>query len=1685
LGEDHQDPEMQQRQFNLSPSALAWVGAGLGLGLTAAAFGAAWGASAYLQAQVLPQVEEVLSQAMRRRVELGEVRFLSPWQVSLGESRIEHLATIGSIDLSPDFWTWLRTGERVLNVTLNQPQLLLMETLDRGWADVQFQLPEGEGEGSLPLHGLNIRLRQGSLTAIPLVGERRQFDQLQAQVQVWLPGNAPPGEEDLFGGRASFQAAARLRPKDSAPLTRLEGRRGYPLQLRGVADFAQASGSVTLSAARLPLDLLPSVVPASPFEEVQGETSLELQVLWRRDQPLALTGRAQVQQARLGLEMLPHPFEEVNGSLRFTLQGLELEGVSGRFGQLSFTDLKGPVDWSQGQGFGLQAELVPASLPQIQETLVLRTANATVLRTANATVLRTANATVLRTAAANDVTGLPVAVEGVVGGSLTVTGSLDRPQIRGQLRGLSPGRVDRLPVSEYAFGFHFADQTLTFEAIDLKAAGGRIQGSGHVEWAAGLAGQFQLQVTGMDAEQVLAFYGGDLPRRGALPWVGPVSAQVQVTLTGSQPQVEAIWETQEGEIAGRGQLRLLPEADGWVVEVPQAVLSVGEGRVEVAGRWARGQVQAQVSPQNVPLTFFNPHSRQRCGAPWTGSLSGTLTAQVKTAEVSELGFLGALRAQGSVTLSQPLGEARGQVAWDGAGLVIQEGEILADTTRLAGIRGRIPVDPQTLQVGSLDLALAVDRVSLAEVPGLPPLVEGVLQGSGQIRGSLDNLEVEGEARLRGLSVAGVEFEDLAGSFQGSARGVEVDLQGQQDRLALQLDPQFQPLQFHLRRGEAEAVGQRQQEQLQVTVNRLPLALLGGLAAGPWASLQGSLDGEVAVDLASGAAQGRAAVVDLRLGGIEVRGFSVDFDYQTAGDSGSPRLTLAQAQLDLFESTYTAKGTLELPAPPLGTPSPLPEDPIPQIELEISTRQGRLEDIISAFKWRQWRDLTTRGFQLPPLGPASVLETDPVGLPNHPLLEQLEYYAQILAAHLETLASRMDPLIPPPTSLRGEFQGSLSIAGNLAQPRVSFQLEGRNWQAEEFAIESLTAAGSLEDGAVVLEPLLLRSGERQALFSGRLGLEEQSGSLQIQRFPLALLDRFLPQELELQGDLNLDVELAGNLRDPRATGSLTVVNAQINQVPLREVAGQFDYQQGQLRLNSTLLANGDEPIRIAGLVPYTLPFADRDSGAEHLRDSGAEHLRDSGTESLVQAKEDQIDLSLQAEKGGLRLINLFTDQVRWEGGQSQLELTVRGTLREPSLQGNLSVNSGILKLAALPEPITDLTGQIAFNLNQLQVQELRGQLGGGSLVAEGILPINSRGALQEGEALQPLSLQLQGIRLNLPNLYTGRLEGEVVVEGLLLRPLIAGRLEVSEGIVDVSPRPEPPPTTPAAEDSAPLQTEPLWQPRLNGLELALGSRIRVQRPNLFEFNASGTLRLFGTPQDPRPAGTITLERGRVSLPIANFRLDRSRPNTATFDLDNPLDPFLNLRLLTQAFEVYRFPQDLSPFDTNRNLPGSQQSIDIFATVNGRASQLAEADPRNGVLALSSSPSRSPEEIVALLGGTALAQLNPEAGVAGLAGTALLSELQEALRDTLGLDEIRLSPIPQIDTRAPNRSSVGLALEVARDLGPATSLSLQRNLTDPFQPTRYSARYRFNEQTLTRASTDFEGNNVISIEFETRF
>ena len=84
-------------------------------------------------------------------------------------------------------------------------------------------------------------------------------------------------------------------------------------------------------------------------------------------------------------------------------------------------------------------------------------------------------------------------------------------------------------------------------------------------------------------------------------------------------------------------------------------------------------------------------------------------------------------------------------------------------------------------------------------------------------------------------------------------------------------------------------------------------------------------------------------------------------------------------------------------------------------------------------------------------------------------------------------------------------------------------------------------------------------------------------------------------------------------------------------------------------------------------------------------------------------------------------------------------------------------------------------------------------------------------------------------------------------------------------------------------------------------------------------------------------------------------------------------------------------------------GTVQTVRIQAQAQGPASQLADN------LELTSSPSRSKAEIVALLGGRfvdTLGRGDTTLGLVNLAGSVLLSNVQNIIGDALGVSEFRL-------------------------------------------------------------------------------
>lgn len=1554
-----------------------WKGLGfavqMGASITALSVGMTLGARSYINRSVLPNLETRLETALNRQVELGDLTFIWPWQITLGQSSIENFSVIRSIDLRPD-WTHLwQTRSLNLDIHLNQPDVTWTQTSERGWQELQLTLDSEIGSQSssfglgIPLDTIKVKLHRGRLTLVPLQGEHLIVE------DVSITGEIRAANSEIKAtGKGYF--GSRL------------------LQAQAAVDPSSRTSQVTLTGSGLPLTILPSFVPQLPASEVEGKADFELQALFQPQQDPELQVQAQVTDATLKLNPLSLPLTTLNGSIHYADQVLTFVDAQATYGNVS-GNVEGSIEFTNTQltdtqltdleesGYNLQISIPQLSLEDLQTTFNLTS---------------------------------PWITQGSVTGNLSLRGELQKPVLSGQVKGIGTGQVDKLEISAYGTHFQLKDGILSFDQIQGQSSGANITGSGQVRLENPAISDFQLQIKGADAAAVVAAYGGNLPKS-----LGSVEAEVRIQSRGSEPVLTSQWQATGGDIQGSGQARW----QSGILSIPQAVLTVGGGTAQVKGELVQDVIKAEVIPERVNLSFFRAEE--------PGEIqSGSIQLQIPRQDLT----LAALSARGNLQLTglrNLIGKVEAEANWDGSGLTIVKG-VVSDWPHLKSPiqwQGRIPVDPKTLDIGSLDLTLNSQRLELGQIPNLPLNVKGLVDITAHLTGkptsNLSDLSLKGAITVEDAGITGLPVSDFQGSIFWSHSSTQLDLHNDQDQIQVSLGENFRPKTARIQWGDIQVEGQELNNQFQASITDLPLTLFGE-------AFQGKLNSKVAINWEAQSVEGSASLVELRLAGVEAKQIQVGFNY----NPGS--LVLSQGQLELFDSQYTVNGSVNW------------EGANPILNLAVGTVNGRLQDIISAFKWQKWSDITTRGFKLPPFGPATLLAVDPIQTSGKTTSDQLQAFQSVLDRLALAAQNGSGSLLPPPTALEGDFQAQVQIMGSLIQPQITFSLQGQNWLAEEFRLDTLKANGSLENGLVQVSTLQLQTGERLGSFEGKLSTQQRQGKLTIQQFPLELFQRFLPETFKLDGELNAEVEIAGTLQDPQAKGQIDLLTTQINQIPIQQATVQFGYGQGQLQLDSQFQIES-EPIEIKGTIPYTLPFA------------------------TTKAVSDELDLTLQIPDKGLKLVNLFTDQVTWQAGESQLQLQVRGTLREPTLEGNLVVQDGVAQFKLLPDPVTHIQGQVTFNLNQLEVPQLTGEYGGGILHVQGSLPINSQGAARQ-EGL-PLDAVLEGINLNLPDLYKGQVNGSVRVGGVLLQPALEGSLVFSEGRVFIG-------SGDGSEDLDSQTPPPYWQPSLNNLKLVLGSNLDIVRGQLFDLKATGDLQAQGSIQNPRLSGTLKLERGRVNLPIANFRLDRSRNNTATFVPENGLDPVLDLHLITQATEVFRASQTLSPFQENevQTLPGSQQQIDIQAAVRGRASELSTADPNKNNVTVSSVPPRTPEEIFALLGGNALATLQTAPGFAGVAG---LTNLEGTLGSLLGLDDIRLSPISQISTKAIRSSAISLGLELVKDVGSQFSASTTINLTDSFQPTRQNIRYRLDPQTLLRFSTDFEGNNSTSVEFETRF
>ncbi|MBE9098715.1 translocation/assembly module TamB domain-containing protein [Vacuolonema iberomarrocanum] len=1235
---------------------------------------------------------------------------------------------------------------------------------------------------------------------------------------------------------------------------------------------------------------------------------------------------------------------------------------------------------------------------------------------------------------------LPVPIVGQFDVDARLLGALNSPDIEGQVQTRGPLRVDRVDVDSASanFAIDIGDSVLNLQAIraDL-AAGGTLRGDGQIglgRSASGLA--IALQLRDVAADAIARNYGANLPDDIR---IGTASADVQVSGPLNQIVTQIDWEALQGTFPASGEIAI---ADG-AVEFRNTTARTGIGVVNASGLIANNQWRAEAQADNVSLSTFSPQL--------AGALTGTVRASGDLSDLS----LGGLRAEGAVQLSEgvPYFERPLSSSFRWLGDRIQFDQISGPGLDANGTV-TVNLDGQP-RVGPFDLAVTVQDYDLARIREfVPEQVSLVGQASfdGQVRGTVDNPRAAGNLQVAGLAVNQIEFDPvLRGPIDFALRsGGTVDLAGTgQDRLFARIDDRFRPQEFLVQRDTILAQGETEGDRLQARVENFPLATLNFAPAAEQGLgiLQGELDAVADINLNTFATAGRFAVTDPALGYIQAGQLRGEFRYaDNVGRLRNGELLLANSRV-LLDGGVT-----------------LGENPSYQGVVRLADLQ--VQDVFQSLQWFDISDVG-RGLQPPTYDPAVAVTPLSVGDAQAALIDQLRRLAEIKALQDVQIAEAEQQIqIPSLSELEGILTGAISFNGTVQTGvEADFDVRGQDWRWGTYELEQVLADGSFSDGTLTLLPLRLQADEATFVnVTGQFGGEEQEGQLQAQGVPAQELAAFLNLPIDIDGLLGANVLLGGNLDNPQAQGEIVLSQGTFNQNPLQESKTLFGYEDARLNFVGQVGIPDADPVRFQGSIPYQFPFM------------------------AVVPDSDEISLTARVEDDGLQLVSLFTNQVAWEGGSGTVDLDVAGTLSQPQIVGTAEFDDGIISALTLPEPLTNVTGTIDFNGRLIEVNRLTGQFEQGSVEASGILPVFNAGDFpRDGDlaSANPLTVSLDQAELNFKGLYRGGVEGEVAITGSAFAPLVSGDILLQDGVVELGggggQSGEAAPVTEVSDS-------PTRPPQLEDVQITLGDRLRITLSPILNMVARGDLTINGPPNDLRPEGVIELRSGQVNLFTTQFGLLGGYDNEARFEPNRGLDPILDVRLVTSVPEVQRAPAaPTSPFATAEIQETLVTDIGAVGTVRVEASVMGPASQLSDNLELTSSPARSENEIVALLGGGAVNSLAAGDGtlaIANLAGSALLTQVQNFVSRTLGVTDFRLYPTLLPTDDSASDSTLELASELGYNITGNFSASALAILTAD-APVQFNLRYRLSDEFLLRSYLDTDGGTGAVLEFETRF
>jgi translocation and assembly module TamB len=430
-------------------------------------------------------------------------------------------------------------------------------------------------------------------------------------------------------------------------------------------------------------------------------------------------------------------------------------------------------------------------------------------------------------------------------------------------------------------------------------------------------------------------------------------------------------------------------------------------------------------------------------------------------------------------------------------------------------------------------------------------------------------------------------------------------------------------------------------------------------------------------------------------------------------------------------------------------------------------------------------------------------------------------------------------------LVNEFRAAVSGQAVQQDARYVLTLASLNLSKEGLsAVVDETATVVIDNGAVKIDHLVIKTGEGRTQIEGSAGPEAIKMDVAVKRLPAALANAF-DRTLGLEGNIDGTIKVAGTTAAPKADATLSWSGASAEVLRAQSLPA--------LRVDVRAKLAGEQvtgEVTVGGVDGLVI----KGSGRTGLAATSQVKARIDGSIPLVLAN-GVLGARAASAEGALRV-----------------EADISGRASEPQVAGTLRIEGGSLNDPASGLRLVGIAGTAKFTQTGVTITGIKGSSArGGTFASTGSVTLREAGAM-----FADVRLDVAGLKFDDRELMSGELDANIAVNGRLDDLLIRGtiglkRLDVivpsqlpqsitSLDIKHVNARAGSRAARTQAE--ADTQTSPPIRGRLD-VRLDAADRIFVRGRGL-DAQLGGGLHIRGTTDAPIADGAFVMQRGRLTI-----------------------------------------------------------------------------------------------------------------------------------------------------------------------------------------------------------------------------